>query len=248
MEMKQIVIVGATSAIAAACARLWLAREPVRLVLMARDGGRAERLAADLRLRYPQSDIIAQEAGFDDPQAIGASVTRLAEQAPIDIALVAHGYLPDQAACQDDLACCRQVLWVNGVSPLLYAEAFAHSMAQAGHGRLALIGSVAGDRGRRSNYLYGAAKAMVARYAEGLQHRFAGSDVRVTLVKPGPTASPMTAHLSGTLRLASAESVARRMVAAIDRGQPQVYAPAHWRLVMWVIRHLPAALFNRLDL
>lgn len=246
--MKHIVIVGATSAIAEQCAHLWLAQEPVRLVLLARDAGRVARLAADLRVRHPQAAIETAVADFDDAQAIAAQVAALVAHAPVDIALIAHGWLPDQTGCQQDIACCRQALLINGVSPLLYAEAFARHMEQAGYGRLALIGSVAGDRGRKSNYIYGAAKGMVARYAEGLQHRFAASAVRVVLVKPGPTATPMTAHMPGQGSMASAAEVALRIVRGVERGQAVVYAPPRWRLIMWVIRHLPAVVFNRLDI
>ncbi len=246
--MKHIVIVGATSAIAEQCARLWLVQEPARLVLLARDAGRVARLATDLRVRHPQAAIETVAADFDDAQAIAAQVAAIVAHAPVDIVLIAHGWLPDQTGCQQDIACCRQALLINGVSPLLYAEAFAQHMERAGHGRLALIGSVAGDRGRKSNYIYGAAKGMVARYAEGLQHRFAASGVRVVLVKPGPTATPMTAHMPGQGSMASAAEVALRIVRGVERGQAVVYAPPRWRLIMWVIRHLPAVVFNRLDI
>ncbi|MDA8225850.1 MAG: SDR family NAD(P)-dependent oxidoreductase [Betaproteobacteria bacterium] len=246
--MKHIVIVGATSAIAEQCARLWLVQEPARLVLLARDAGRVARLATDLRVRHPQAAIETVAADFDDAQAIAAQVAAIVAHAPVDIVLIAHGWLPDQTGCQQDIACCRQALLINGVSPLLYAEAFAQHMERAGHGRLALIGSVAGDRGRKSNYIYGAAKGMVARYAEGLQHRFAASGVRVVLVKPGPTATPMTAHMPGQGSMASAAEVALRIVRGVERGQAVVYAPPRWRVIMWVIRHLPAVVFNRLDI
>ena len=89
---------------------------------------------------------------------------------------------------------------------------------------------------------------MVARYAEGLQHRFAASGVRVVLVKPGPTATPMTAHMPGQGSMASAAEVALRIVRGVERGQAVVYAPPRWRVIMWVIRHLPAVVFNRLDI
>src|SRR5690606_6692309 len=94
---------------------------------------------------------------------------------PIDLVLIAHGSLPDQIECQNNIQSCRDALEINGISPVLYAGAFAKEMEQANHGTIALIGSVAGDRGRKSNYVYGAAKGLVARYAQGLQHRFAGT-------------------------------------------------------------------------
>ena len=170
---------------------------------------------------------------------------------PVDTVLIAHGSLPDQADCQNNLHAAQDALQVNGLSPALIAEAFIGNMQRAGHGRLCIIGSVAGDRGRKSNYIYGAAKGLLDRYAQGLQHRLAlaGSPVRVTLVKPGPTDTPMTAHLKqGGARLATASSVAHSIVKAVSAGRPVVYAPGQWALIMWVIRHLPRLLFNKADI
>jgi short-subunit dehydrogenase len=245
---KNIVIVGATSAIAEHCARIWL-RAPTTLTLIGRDGARLDRVAADLRVRSPQSDIRVQVASFDDAQQIQATADGIAAQHEIDIVLIAHGSLPEQDLCQADLAACNQALQINGISPVLYAEAFAIHLARAQHGTLALIGSVAGDRGRRSNYVYGAAKGLVARYAQGLQHRFAGSGVKVVLVKPGPTDTPMTAHLKQNgAKLASPAEVAQAIVKAVACGQAQVYAPGKWRLIMWVVRHMPAFIFNKINI
>lgn len=248
-QRKNIVIVGATSAIAEHCARLWLAQAAADLTLVGRDAQRLERVAADLRARSPQSDIRVVQAQFLDSTAIAATVDSLAAQGRIDIALIAHGNLPDQAQCQSDLAAARQALEVNGLSPVLYAEAFAGHMEKANHGTLAIIGSVAGDRGRKSNYVYGAAKGLVTRYAEGLQHRLAGTQVRVVLVKPGPTDTPMTAHLKGQgAKLASVESVAQQIVNAVEAGKPVVYAPGKWLLIMTIIRLLPRAVFHKLNI
>lgn len=246
---QRIAIVGATSAIAEQCARLWAQRDAVQLILIGRQRERLERVATDLRVRSPQVETEVVEADFLDPDAIRSGVERIVGTGAIDIALIAHGSLPDQTACQSDLQNCAQALQINGVSPVLYAEAFAHHFAQANRGTLALIGSVAGDRGRRSNYVYGAAKGMVDRYLQGLQHRFAGSGVRVVLIKPGPTDTPMTAHLkiSGA-KLAPVESVALQIVEGINRGSAVIYTPGKWRLIMLVIRHLPAFIFNKLNI
>lgn len=249
MDQKRIVIVGAASAIAERCARLWVQEKPVDLTLVGRNAGRVERVAADLRVRSPLSRIRAVQADFLDPAAIGAAVDDVVDRGPVDIVLIAHGFLPEQDDCQNNLHACREALEVNGISPVLYAEAFAKYMAQADRGTLALIGSVAGDRGRRSNYVYGAAKGLIARYAQGLQHRFSGTGVKVVLIKPGPTDTPMTAHLKGRgAKLASVEKVARGIVDAVERGLPVVYAPARWRLTMWVVRHMPRIIFDRLDI
>lgn len=246
---RRIVIVGATSAIAEHCARQWLAEGPATLTLVGRDAARTERVAADLRVRSPQSAIDVRTTDFESPRAIQALAETLAATGAIDIVLIAHGSLPEQPAVQTDLEANRAALQINAVSPVLFAEAFATPLQHAGRGTLAIIGSVAGDRGRRSNYVYGAAKGLVARYAEGLQHRFAGTAVRVVLVKPGPTATPMTAHLkNGGRALAPVDRVAADIVRAVARGTPVCYTPGKWALIMGVIRHLPRAVFNRMDI
>lgn len=250
MTSKQhIVIVGATSAMAEHCARLWAQGQSVDLTLVGRDTGRLERVAADLKARSPQSNIRLLQADFLEPVAIEATADAIVAQAPVDVVLIAHGFLPEQADCQSSLQACHAALEVNGLSPVLYAEAFANHMARADHGTIALVGSVAGDRGRKSNYVYGAAKGLVTRYAQGMQHRFAGTGVKVVLIKPGPTDTPMTAHLkSKGAKLAPVEAVARQIVQAIDREKRVVYAPPRWRLIMFVIRHLPAFVFNRMEI
>ena len=248
---QRIVVIGATSAIAHQCSRLWAQQGPCDFLLVGRDAQRIALLAADLRARGADVTARTAELRFDDVEAIAALARDAAAAGPIDIVLIAHGSLPDQSACQDDLHAAQDALWVNGLSPALIAEAFIGPMQRTGHGRLCIIGSVAGDRGRKSNYLYGAAKGLVDRYTQGLQHRLAlaGSPVRVTLAKPGPTDTPMTAHLKqGGARLASAEGVAHRIVKAIAAGQAVVYAPGKWGVVMLVIRHLPRFVFNKADI
>jgi short-subunit dehydrogenase len=249
---QRILIVGATSGIATHCARRWAAGGAVEFELVGRDFAALERTAADLRVRGAQVGTrchALDAAAFADPRAIADLVAAVVAAGAIDIALVAHGALPDQAACQQDLGQAREAMVVNALSPALFAEAIALHLAGAGRGTLALLGSVAGDRGRRSNYVYGAAKGLVARYAEGLQHRFAGTAVRVVCVKPGPTATAMTAPLAARgVRLAPVEDVAAAIVAGIARGSRNVYAPARWRWVMLVLRHLPGFVFNRMDI
>lgn len=246
---KRIVIVGATSAIAEHCARLWLEKQPVDLTLVGRDAQRIERVATYLKVRSPESEIRIVQAGFLDPEAIKATVENIIQSGKVDVVLIAHGSLPEQADCQDDLTACRETLDINGISPVLYAEAFAKQMAKANHGTIAMIGSVAGDRGRKSNYVYGAAKGLVTRYAQGLQHRFAGTAVKVVLIKPGPTDTPMTAHLKGKgAKLAFVESVAKQIVEGVKAGKPVIYVPGKWWLIMMIIRHLPNFLFKNLDI
>lgn len=247
--MKHLVLIGAGSAMAQHCARQWVAREPLRVTLVGRDTARLQAVADDLRVRSPAADVAVLAADFDSAAGVDAAVTACVARAPIDRALVAHGWLAEQSACEQDLALCAQSLQVNAVSPALFAQALVQHMVQRGTGTLGVIGSVAGDRGRQSNYTYGAAKALVDRYLQGLQHRLADTAVRVVLIKPGPTDTPMTADFKAQgRRLATVESVAADIVRGMDRGQRVVYTPGVWRLIMWVIRHLPFAVFRRMKI
>ena len=248
-QKKRIVVVGATSSIAEHCCRLWVQKGPVELILVARNIALAERIATDLRARGGAVDVSVETMDFLSAPAIADAVARWTGQAPVDIALIAHGVLSPQQPCQDDIGQTREAIEVNGVSPVLFAEAFAGAMERAGNGTIALIGSVAGDRGRRANYVYGASKALMDRYAQGLQHRFARTTVKVVLIKPGPTDTPMTAQYKAQGRkLASVESVAEGTVRAIERGTPVAYLPRKWQLIMFVVRNLPNVIFNRLNI
>ena len=246
---QKIVIVGATSAMAEHCARLWVAESPKTLVLLARDLQKAERVAKDLRVRSPQSSITVQTIDFSDPEQIQIWVDQVCTAGVPDVVLIAHGTLPDQAACQQDLSLSQSVLQINGISPVLFAEGFVGHMEKANHGKLAIIGSVAGDRGRKSNYVYGAAKGLVTRYAQGLQHRLAKTQVKVVLIKPGPTATPMTAAMGDKgPKMASVNEVALSIVQGIEQSASLVYAPKKWQLIMLVVRHLPRFIFNKMDI
>ena len=249
-DRKRIVIVGATSTIARHCARLWLAEyKCVDLTLVGRDLARIERVASDLRVRSPKSSIEVLTVDFLCPDAIKRLAQDLTDPSPVDIVLIAHGSLPDQNLCQEDLSVCAKAISINAISPALFAEAFAGAMENAHKGTLGIIGSVAGDRGRKSNYVYGSAKGFLERYAEGLQHRLARKAVRIVLVKPGPTETPMTSNMpQPSLKLASPEVVARHIVDGMKKGSPTLYTPRKWFLIMAVLKYLPRFIFNRINI
>ena len=245
---SKVVIVGATSAMAKHCARGWVT-DSDHMILIGRDAGRTQRAADDLRARQPECRIDCLTTAFDDAGAIQAAVESACDGRCPNIVLIAHGSLPDQTDCQNNLLMAREALEVNAISPVLFAEAFANQLERAGMGMLVVISSVAGDRGRQSNYVYGAAKGLITRYVQGLQHRLAHTPVRVVLVKPGPTETPMTAHLQGKgVRMASVESVANDIVRGVQRRASVIYTPYKWALIMMIIRHLPSFIFNRLKI
>lgn len=141
------------------CARVWLKQQPCELILLGRDSEKLQRVINDLKVRNPNVNIQMQLVNFLDAQSIQSCIQILNQQAAIDIALIAHGNLPNQEQCQIDIAQCQQSIEVNAISPVLFTEAIVQCMIERDHGRLAVIGSVAGDRGRKSNYVYGASKS-----------------------------------------------------------------------------------------
>lgn len=223
-------------------------QESVELILVGRNQNKLEIVCADLLARSPKTKLEIITTDFLDPKVIGETVDALFASGPIDIALIAHGTLPDQKECENDLRLTQSTLEINGVSPALYVEAFARHMNKLNKGSIGIIGSVAGDRGRKSNYVYGAAKGLVTRYAQGLQHRFANTNIGITLIKPGPTNTPMTAAMKGSEKFASPEEVAKLIIAGIETKKTVVYAPPKWWLIMMIIRHLPNFIFNKMNI
>jgi hypothetical protein len=249
----KIAIVSATSTMAQAAARNWAKAfnaEPqgeLEFVLVGRNQAALDVVAADLLVRAPKAKASVVAIDMLERDAIEATVTNMGQ---LDVALVCQGELTDQEAAQADAAVLDNSVQVNVVSPTLFAESIARKFETQGFGKLAIIGSVAGDRGRRANYAYGASKAFLATYAQGLVHRFAATKVSVLLIKPGPTASRMTLSLPNPpARLADPETVAGQIVKAVNSGKRGVlYTPPIWAIIMLIVRLLPGFIFNRLNL
>lgn len=246
--MKNILIIGATSAIAAACAREW-AVGGARLCLVARDAGKLAQVSDDLRTRG--ADVVATflldaNDTASQPTVLDACTKALGN---LDMALVAHGTLPDQAACERDVELAVREFANNAVSTVALLTGLANIFESRRQGTIAVITSVAGERGRASNYLYGSAKAAVSTFCEGLRVRMSWAGVHVIDIRPGFVATPMTAGLPLPAALvASPEKVASRIVAGIDRKADVLYAPFFWRWVMLVIRWIPGFVFKRMKL
>lgn len=250
--MKQkIVIIGATSSIAEHCARLWIAQNAAKeLILVGRDADKLNRIKCDLDVRANGSCHIQCLSGdLISTESVLSLVQQACAEICPDLVLIAHGSLPDQTACESNLHSIVDAFNVNAISPCIFAEGFVSPMLTAGKGCIAVIGSVAGDRGRKSNYVYGSTKGAVARYLQGLQHRLASSSVRAVLIKPGPTDTPMTRELkSAGRKLASVDAVAQTIVKGLNTSARLIYAPGKWALIMMVIRHLPNFIFNKMNI
>lgn len=246
--MKRVLIIGATSAIATACARLW-ASEGSDFFLVARNADKLEQTAADLKGRGAKV-VTLHEMDSTDFAAHPAMLQQcLMALGQIDVALIAHGTLPDQRVCERDVGVALQEFTNNGTSVIALLSLLANQFETQRCGSLAVISSVAGDRGRPSNYLYGAAKAAVSTFSEGLQARLFKVGVHVLTIKPGFVDTPMTQGLSlPAALLAQPEQVAARIVAGIARKSPTLYTPGFWALIMLIIRSIPQPVFKRLNL
>lgn len=245
--MQRILIVGATSAIAAACARQWTARG-ANFFLVARDVEKLKQVADDLSARgnTVHTHVLDVNRFEQHTLMLEACDSALGQ---IDIALIAHGTLPDQKACEQEPQRAVDEFTTNGLSVIALLTMLANHMEAQRAGCLAVISSVAGDRGRPSNYLYGAAKSAVSEFCSGLRGRLMKSGVRVLTIKPGFVDTPMTKGLAlPAALLATPDKVARDIVAAIDSGKYTLYTPWFWRFIMLIITHIPGPLFRRLSL
>ena len=244
----KVVILGALSTMAEAAARLW-AEQGAHLLLAGRDQQRLDAVAADLHERGASVDTLAGDLTLADKAepALDSMVARLGG---VDVILLAYGMLGDQKLAERDLAQADHILTTNFTSASRWCLAAANILERQGHGTLVVLGSVAGDRGRASNYIYGASKAGLGVLVQGIAHRLAGSGARAVLVKPGFVDTQMTAHIAPKgLLWAKPEAIARIIVRLGRRGGPSIaYAPAFWKWIMYVIRFMPTSLFHRTKL
>lgn len=244
---EKILIIGATSAIAEAVARIWAARH-CALFLVARRSERLEAIAADLRLRGAASVEYLTMDARDVAQHAAMRDAALASLGGLDVALIAHGSLPDQRACEMSVEQTLHEIDTNGVSVIALSTLLAQHFAGQGRGCLAVIGSVAGDRGRQSNYVYGAAKGLVDIFLQGLRNRLTKHGVQVLTIKPGFVDTPMTAAFAKGALWSTPQAIARGIAEAVERKRDVVYLPGFWRVIMFVIRHVPERIFKRLSL
>lgn len=242
--MKTILIIGASSAIAEATARAWAAQGS-RFYLLGRSDERLQAIAADLKVRGAESVQHAFLDANDFPAHAGILGSAADALGGVDVALVAHGSLGDQKACERDFDIALKELNTNAISVMSLLTHLANIFEGQRRGTLAVIGSVAGDRGRQSNYVYGTAKSAVATFMQGVRHRLHPFGVHVLTIKPGLVDTPMTAAFDKGPLWASPDRVARSILAAIERRADVAYVPRFWWWIMLVIRAMPEAIFKR---
>jgi decaprenylphospho-beta-D-erythro-pentofuranosid-2-ulose 2-reductase len=247
LKNRKIFIAGATSAIAQAIARLCAARGD-SFFLVARDPDRLQAVKLDLVARgSPVVETLV--ADLDDlerhPVIVGQAWAAMGE---LDTALIAYGVLLDQQRCRDFPAEAVRQLHTNFVSPVSLITLLASRFETNGSGSIAVLGSVAGERGRQSNYTYGAAKGGLAIFLEGLRHRLANRGVHVLTVKAGFVDTPMTREIAKGALWASPSTVAEDVLRAIDRRRAVLYTPWFWKWIMAAVRSLPRGVLHRTKL
>lgn len=241
---ERLLIIGATSAIAHAVARLHAARGG-RLYLIGRNEAALAAHAEDLRVRGADVTVVALLDANDTDRHAGVVDAAFAAFGGFDAALVAYGVLPDQALCETSVAATLASFDTNARSVLGLLTLLANRFESQRAGVIAVISSPAADRGRASNYVYGAGKAAVSAFASGLRQRLHRSNVRVLTLSPGFVDTPMTASFTKGLLWARPDRVAVDIDRALRSGFGTVYTPWFWRWIMVLIRSIPERLFVR---
>ena len=244
---QSVLVLGATSAIAQAAAKVFADRG-ASLYLAARDNEKLETVKQDLVVRGADkvgvylcdlSHIEQHEHLLEEAK------TFLGE---IDVAILAYGVLGNQKHGEQNFDQVQEVFWTNLLSPLSFLTRLAMYFEERKAGTVAIISSVAGDRGRASNYIYGSSKAGLSVFTDGLRGRLAESGVSVLTIKPGFVDTPMTADIDKNPLFASADAVGRGIVNAIDRKKNVVYLPWYWRFIMLGIRAIPEMFFKKMSI
>ncbi len=243
----KIVITGAASAIAQATARLYAA-EKASFFLIDRNAEKLKAVADDLTVRGA-AQVHTQALDLNDfarhATLLENCITALGG---IDIVLIAHGTLPKQREIETSWERTHQELSTNMLSVLSLLTHVANYLEEQKRGTIAVISSVAGDRGRQSNYIYGTAKGAITIFMQGLRNRLTKSGVQMLTIKPGFVDTPMTADFKKGPLWVKPQAIARGIYRAIDKKKDVVYLPPFWRLIMFAIRAIPESIFKKMKL
>ncbi len=242
--MKKVLIIGATSAIANSCARIW-AKEKSQFFLAGRNQAKLQQIADDLKIR----GAAAVEIFIADLNRFEIHKEIIEKSGAIDVALIAHGTLPNQKNCEENVEIALQEFSNNCLSVIGFLTLLANKMEKQKRGTIAVISSVAGDRGRESNYLYGSAKSAVTAFCSGLRARLHKSGVHVLTIKPGFVHTPMTKNLVlPKLLVASSDKVAQDICRAVGKKSNSIYTPNFWWGIMLIIKLIPESIFKKLKM
>jgi short-subunit dehydrogenase len=242
------VVLGGTSGIGRAIAQKLAARGDA-LFLLGRDAEDLARSAADCKARDPKhGDVGFARCDLEAPDGFAAALDAAdAALGSFDTVIVTAAMFATQDALEADVELARRLTTVNFANTVVFCEHVKARLLARGGGRLAVLSSVAGDRGRKPVAIYGASKAGLSTYLEALDHKYRASGLIVTCVKPGFVKTSMTAGLKPPPFAGEPDGVARAIVRAVDRGKPMIYTPSMWALVMLVIRWLPRFVMRKIN-
>lgn len=246
---RSVVILGATSSVARVIARK-CAADGYDVVLAAMKEDQLDEIAQDIRVRYEVEThpLRFDATAYDTHEPFADACVEKLGRLPSGV-ILCFGYMTSQERAQTEWDAAKQMLEVNFVGAVSILNIFANRFEARRSGFIAAISSVAGDRGRMSNYLYGAAKGGLTRYLEGLRNRLFHANVQVTTIKPGFMDTKMTRGMNLPKPLvASPEAAADAIWRGIKAGKDTVYVLWFWRYIMLKIRHIPEAVFKRLKL
>ena len=244
---KKILVLGATSGIAEAACRIW-ANQGASLFLVARNAEKLAAVAADLRTRgasYVDTAVADLDNTDQHPALLSHAINSLAG---MDVALLAHGILGNQAQAEEDFNTAAHIIYSNFMSQVSLLTWLSNYCVPRRTGVLAVISSVAGDRGRKSNYVYGSSKAGLTAFVAGLRNRIDREGVTVLTIKPGPVKTAMTVGMPKREKFADPDTVAQSIVNAISAKKDTLYVPFIWSPIMFVIRSIPERVFKKLNL
>ena len=245
--MENILVIGATSEIAKATARLY-AQNSSNLYLLARDTRILEITAKDLEIcgaSQVNYGFIEITDFATHPSVIDQAFKQLKH---IDVVLIAHGTLPDQALCENNVADVIRELNVNAIGTISVLTHLANKFEEQGSGTIAVITSVAGERGRKKNYVYGSAKGMISIFLQGLRNRLFAKGITVLDIKPGLVDTPMTNHMKKTILWTQPETIAKSIVKGINKNKNIIYCPFYWRFIMIILKLIPENIFKKLNI
>ena len=245
--MKKILILGATSAIAESCAKIW-ARKGASLFLVGRNEEKLNKINSDLKLSGSKeifSYLMNLNTIEEHKKMLDEAQNKLGD---LNIILIAYGNLPNQENCEEDVSSALDEIKTNAISTIALLTEISKILSKKKSGTIAVITSVAGDRGRASNYVYGSAKAMVSTFLSGLRQRLDKSNISVVDIKPGFIDTPMTKNYKKNFLWSSPEKISPKIVKAIDNGESEIYVPSFWKIIMLVIKYIPGFIYKKIRL
>lgn len=246
--MEKILVFGASSKLAQETLKNFT-QSNSKIMLAGSSLDKLEIVKNDLKTRNPEIDYFTYQINaleFENHETFVK--TTIENLGGLDIALIAHGTLPDNEAIRSQPDQIIKEFNINATSVFSLSTLIANYFEKQGKGKLAVISSVAGERGRQSNYIYGSAKGAVSLFLQGLRNRLINSGVDVITIKPGMVDTPMTAHMPKGLLFANAKSVGKGIYNAIRKGKDVAYIPRFWKLIMFIIKSIPESIFKKLKL